>query len=95
MARYQVSGFSVGMVHFFFLKPELRNLEPRYLMNHNVLDPTKYVRFLSRKAGLQTKILPPDQGAAPGQSASEDRETDQIVFLNAPIPDRLVQGNGA
>jgi hypothetical protein len=26
-------------------------------MNHNGLDQTKYIRFLSRKAGLQTKIL--------------------------------------
>jgi hypothetical protein len=46
VASVQVSGFSMGMFHFF-LKPELRNLKPRYPMNHTgYLQPNMFASWV-------------------------------------------------
>ena len=39
--------------------------------------------------------LPPYKGASPGQAATKNRKADQVVFLDASVPDSFIEGNGA
>ena len=38
--------------------------------------------------------LPPYKCASPGQTATKNRKADQIVFLDASVPDSFIKGNG-
>ena len=43
---------------------------------------------------VKPKPLPPYQCTAPGQTAPENRQTDQMTGLNAAVAYRLIQGDG-
>jgi len=51
--------------------------------------------FQDFSRGGQRHLSPPDEGAAPGQTATEDREANKIIFLDAAIADRLIEGDSA
>ena len=47
------------------------------------------------KRGGYNFYLPPYKCASPGQTATKDRKADQVVFLDASVPDCFIEGNGA
>ena len=67
----------------------LRRVNPR---NPQYIDACPAV---FKREGGYNFYLPPYKRASPGQTATKDRKAEQVVFLDASVPDSFIEGNGA
>ena len=86
--RHRYSMFNVGRSMFIFHNNSVR-LKCNLWCLHGI---ALIISF--HHPWVQSLLLPPYQCAAPGQTASKNRQADQITGFNAAIAHGLIQGNG-